>query len=152
MRRSTLRMVSTNGIRRKKPGPRASTRRPRRKITPRSYSCTIFTAAVTTRNRTMAMTPTTTNVVIRILSNLSCRTAPHSWIQRPGQDGLPWPLLPACAKHACADQYSRCPHQTQRTFRYGHQCWSSDLLDRTVSVADLTGDCYHATSEVANCC
>src|SRR5947209_8336922 len=68
MRRSTLRMVSTKGMRKNRPGPRAATRRPRRKITPRSYSCTILIVALTSIKRTTATAPTITNIVMDIHS------------------------------------------------------------------------------------
>jgi len=54
MRRSTLRIRSAPGIRKNRPGPRAPTRRPRRKITPRSYSCTILMVEVASKNTTRA--------------------------------------------------------------------------------------------------
>jgi hypothetical protein len=44
MRRSTFTIRSTMGMMRNSPGPRAPTSRPRRKMTPRWYSGTIFTA------------------------------------------------------------------------------------------------------------
>ena len=71
MRRSTLRMRSTPGIKRIKPGPRAPTSRPRRKITPRSYSCTILTAEVTTRKATTTTATRTTTMLgtIRLLQS-----------------------------------------------------------------------------------
>ena len=43
VRRSIFTMRSTIGRMTKRPGPRAPTRRPSRKMTPRSYSATIFT-------------------------------------------------------------------------------------------------------------
>src|SRR3990172_9264657 len=62
--RSTFTMRSTNGMRRMKPGPLTPTYRPRRKTTPRSYSWTILTAAVTMISKTTTMVTT----VISILS------------------------------------------------------------------------------------
>src|SRR5437868_4903001 len=60
MRRSTLRMRSTPGMRKNSPGPRAPTRRPRRKMTPRSYSCTILMVELSRTNASTTMVTRTT--------------------------------------------------------------------------------------------
>src|SRR3982074_1042672 len=56
IRRQTFRIDSAPGIMKNSPGPRAPISRPSRKITPRSYSWTIFTAAVKIMNNKIATT------------------------------------------------------------------------------------------------
>jgi len=51
VRRSTFTILSTMGMMRNSPGPFAPTRRPRRKMTPRSYSRTTLIALI--RNSTI---------------------------------------------------------------------------------------------------
>src|SRR5947208_8068340 len=63
MRRSTLRIRSTPGMRKNSPGPRAPTRRPRRKMTPRSYSCTILIVEL---SRTSASTTMATRTIMMV--------------------------------------------------------------------------------------
>src|SRR5512135_976806 len=60
-RRSTFVMRSMKGIMKNKPGPLAPTKRPRRKMTPRSYSCTILMALLANASKIRAPTPHVVN-------------------------------------------------------------------------------------------
>src|SRR5215212_5732657 len=68
--RSTFTILSTNGSRMKSPGPLGPPwTRPRRKMTPRSYSLTIFTALVTSAKTTTTTTIKTTPAPIGAACN-----------------------------------------------------------------------------------
>src|SRR5262249_14978653 len=59
-RRSTFTIRSTKGRMKKRPGPRAPTKRPRRKITPRSYSWTTLMARKNSGNAQTYASPVST--------------------------------------------------------------------------------------------
>src|SRR5829696_2763396 len=68
--RSTLTILFTHGINKNSPGPLAPPwTRPRRKMTPRSYSLTIFTALITSAKTTTTTTIRTTPAPIGAACN-----------------------------------------------------------------------------------
>src|SRR5215212_5803023 len=120
--RSTFTILSTNGSRMKSPGPLGPPwTRPRRKMTPRSYSLTIFTALVTSAKTTTTTTIKTTPAPIGAACNnakaidhaplRSARATPdraritpilspalRRFGRRPGQEkGRPVSGLPGCS-------------------------------------------------------